>query len=87
MAVNCFVAPVATDGLRGVTEIDVSVAAVTVNEVDPDMLPDVAVIVVEPAATGVATPLEPAALLIAATPVLEELQVTVVVRFWVEPSE
>ncbi len=87
MAENCFVAPVAIDGLRGVSEIDVSVAAVTVSVVDPDMLPDPAVIVVEPAATGVATPLEPAALLIVATPVLDELQVTDVVRFRVEPSE
>ncbi len=87
MAANCFVAPVAIDGLSGVTEIDVSVAAVTVSVVDPDTLPDAAVIVVEPAATGVAIPLEPAALLIVATAVLDELQVIVVVRFWVEPSE
>jgi hypothetical protein len=75
------------DGLTGVTEIDVSVAGVTVSEVDPDTLPDVAVIVVEPAATEVASPLEPAALLIVAMPVLDELQVTVVVRFCVVLSE
>jgi hypothetical protein len=64
-----------------------SVAAVTVRLVDPDTLPDVAVIVVEPDATDVADPLEPAALLIVATPVLDELQVTDTVRFWVELSE
>jgi hypothetical protein len=45
------------------------------------MLPDVAVMVLVPAATDVARPFEPVALLIDATPVLDELQVTVVVRF------
>ena len=67
--------------------MDTSVAGVTVSVVDPDTLPDAAVIVVEPAATGVANPLEPAALLIVATPVLDELQATAVVRFCVELSE
>jgi hypothetical protein len=38
------------------------------------------VIVVEPAATEVAKPLKPAALLTAATPMDEELQVTEAVR-------
>jgi hypothetical protein len=45
------------------------------------MAPDVALIVVEPAAMDVASPWEPAALLIVAIPVLEEFQVTSVVRF------
>jgi hypothetical protein len=71
----------------GVTAIDVSVAAVTVRSADPDMPPDVAVIIVVPAATEVARPLEPDALLIVATPALDELQTTVVVRFWVVLSE
>jgi hypothetical protein len=74
-------------GLAGVTAMETSVAAVTVRAVEPAMLPDAAVTVVEPAATGVARPLEPAALLIAATPVLEELHVTDAVRFCVVPSE
>jgi hypothetical protein len=52
-----------------------------------ETLPDVAVIVVVPAAAAVASPFEPAALLIVATLVLEEFQVTALVRFWVEPSE
>ncbi len=69
------------------TAIDTSVAGVTVSVVDPDMLPDVAVTVVEPAATDVARPFEPVALLIVATPALDELQVTAVVRFCVVPSE
>ena len=74
-------------GLVGVTNMDTSVAWVTVNVVDPDMLPDVAVIVVEPAATDVAKPLEPAALLILAKPVVDEFQVTAVVRSCVVPLE
>ena len=60
---------------------------VTVSAAVPEMLPDVAVIVVEPAATDVAKPLETAALLIAAIPAVDEFQVTVVVRFCVVPSE
>ncbi len=74
-------------GLAGVTAIETSDAAVTVSVVEPEMPPDTAVIVVEPVATEVARPLEPAALLIVATPVLEELQVADAVRFCVVPSE
>jgi hypothetical protein len=74
-------------GLVGVIAIDTSVAGVTVRVVDPDMLPDFAVIVVDPVATGVADPLEPAALLIVATAISDELQVTAVVRFCVVLSE
>ena len=87
VAVNCFDVPSAMLGLVGVTDIDTSVAEVTASEVDPDILPDVAVIVVEPAATDVALPLEPAALLMAATVVDDDFQVTDVVRFCVELSE
>jgi hypothetical protein len=87
VAVNCWVVPLAVLGLVGVIARDTSVACVTVRVVDPDMLPDAAVIVVEPAATEAANPLEPAALLIVAMPVLDELQATVVVRFCVELSE
>jgi hypothetical protein len=71
----------------GVTAMDTSVAGVTVRVADPDMLPDVAVIVVEPAATDVAKPLEPAALLMAATPAADEFQVTDAVRSCVVLSE
>ena len=53
----------------------------------PETLPEVAVIVVVPAASAVASPLEPAALLIVAIPALVELQVTAVVMFCVVPSE
>ena len=74
-------------GLAGVTAMDTSVAVVTVSVVDPDIPPDVAVTVVEPAAAEVANPLEPAALLIVAAPVFDELQVAAVVRSCVVPSE
>jgi hypothetical protein len=74
-------------GLIGVTAIDTSVAEVTVSVVDPDILPDVAVIVVEPAATDVAKPLEPAVLLIAATAAADELQLTAAVKSCVVLSE
>ncbi len=84
---NCLVVPSAMLGLAGVTAIETSDAAVTVSVVEPEMPPDTAVIVVEPVATEVARPLEPAALLIVATPVLEELQVADAVRFCVVPSE
>jgi hypothetical protein len=87
VAVNCCVAPVVRAEVRGATAIETNVAGETVRVVDPDRVPDVAVIVVEPAATGVASPFEPAALLMVATDDDDELQVTVVVRFCVEPSE
>ena len=54
--------------------------------VEPDTLANAAVIVVEPRLTALLSPLEPALLLTDATPVAEELQVTEVVRSWVELS-
>ena len=74
-------------GLVGVTAIDDSVAAVTVRVVVPETVPRVAVIVVEPTATDVASPLEPAALLIVATDPAEELHVTTNVISCVVASE
>ena len=83
VATNCFVVPSAMLGFVGVIERDESVAGFTVRVVDPDMVPDVTVIVVVPAVTDVAKP--PA--LIVATPVLEEAQVDVNVRSCVVLSE
>jgi hypothetical protein len=60
---------------------------IAVNVVLPDLSPAVAVMVVVPLATDVASPLDPAALLIVATLVLEELQFTKAVRICVELSE
>ena len=51
----------------------------TVRVVDPEMLPDAAVIMVDPPATAVANPLEPASLEMVATEVIDEPQVTDVV--------
>ncbi len=74
-------------GFVGVISMETSVAGVTVKRVVADMPPDAAVIVVEPAVTEVASPLEPAALLMDAKDADAELQVTVAVRFCVDPSE
>jgi len=59
-------------GLAGVTEMDTSVAAVTVRLVVPEMLPEVAVRVVVPAARADTLPVA----LIDATVGAEELHVT-----------
>ncbi len=59
--------------VEGVTVIDSSSAGVMVSIVVPDMLPDVAVIVVEPTSTDVARPW---VLVIVETRVSEELQTT-----------
>ena len=58
----------------------------TVNVVAPEMAPDVAMIVVLPGEAAMAFPLEPVVLLIVATDVSDELQVTDVVRSRVELS-
>jgi len=82
VAVNCCVAPMLIDGFAGVTEIDVSVGF-TVSCVEPETELSAACICVVPAATPVAKP----PVLIVATLVLDELHVTVVVRFCVVPFE
>src|SRR6266700_3997680 len=86
VAVNCRVVPFAMLGFVGVTAIEVRVAAVTVSVVLPETPPKVAVIVVIPAATDVAKPCEPPALLIVAIVLLDELQATWVVRSCVVKS-
>ena len=87
IAVNCFVAPFPMVELPGVTAMDTSVAGVTISVVDPETLPIAAVIVVEPAAIDVAKPLEPATLLMAATPAVDDVQATAAVRSCVVVSE
>ena len=62
-------------------------AAVTVSEVKPETLPEVAIMLVEPTATPVANPLEPAALLIVAMELTDELQRTEVVISCIVLSE
>jgi hypothetical protein len=87
VAMNCCVARLEIVGLIGVTAMDTSVAEVTIKEVVAEILPDAAVIVVCPVATEVANPLEPAALLMVATAVSDEPQVTDAVKSCVVPSE
>ena len=74
-------------GLGGITAMDTSVAAVTVKLVEPVTAPSVAVILVKPGLAALASPLEPAALLMVAIAGADDVQVTVVVRFCVVLSE
>jgi hypothetical protein len=82
VAVSAWVVPFAMDGNVGLTEIETSTAGPIVRFVEPTMLPSVALIVVVPWATPVATP--PDVIVPAA---VDEAHVTLVVRFCVEPSE
>jgi len=80
--VNGRVRPRATLGLVGVTAIESSAAAVTVNVVDPLIGPSAAVIVVVPTSIAVASP----ALLTVATAVVSDDHVTCAVRSCVVAS-
>ena len=86
MAWSCFFVPRAMTELVGVTEMDTSIAAVTVRVVEPETLPLVAVMATVPTATLVARPSLPAALDTAATEIFVEVQVAAVVKSWVELS-
>jgi hypothetical protein len=77
VAVNCCVSPAATEAALGLTAIEISTGAVTVNPAVPLIVPAVAVTVVAPCVTPVATPL----LLTIATPVVDEVHCTVPLRF------
>ena len=66
-------------GLAGVTAMEINIAGVTVTVVEPEIRPDVAVIMAEPSPTAAASPLLPAILLMIAMLVFEELHVTDVV--------
>jgi hypothetical protein len=81
-AVNCCVVPRATEGVAGITAIEISWAGTTVNVLVSENAPAVAVIVVAPAATVVASP-EP---LMVAAEVDEEVQVTPLDKSWLLPS-
>ncbi len=73
--------PAGTEGAPGVTAIDTNAGAVTVRVVEPLMVPEVAVMVVEPCARLLARP----ALFTVAVDVDEDVQVATVVRFCVLP--
>jgi hypothetical protein len=81
MAANCWLLPAAMEAVVGVTEIEVSTAGVTVNDADPLMAPEVAVIAVDPWAMAVAVP--PGLTVAAET--TDEAQVTLPLRFWLLP--
>ena len=69
--------PSAMLGIGGVTAMETSLAADTVNLTGAEVIPPMAaVMALVPAATEVARPLEPVALLIVATDVVAEFQVT-----------
>lgn len=87
MTENCCTVPRTMVELLGFTKMDTSTTEVTVIVVEPDTPPDVAIIVVVPVETEVASPLEPAALLMLATVVDDELQTADVVIFCVVLSE
>jgi len=74
-------------GVVGVTAMEARAAEVTVMVTVGDVNEfSVAVIFVVPALCDAAEPLSPDALLMLATAALEDVQVTSVVRFWVEFS-
>ena len=74
-------------GLVGVTSIETSFAGSTVRSVLPEMPPTVAVIVVSPAPTEVASPTVSGALLTVATAAFDEVQVAAALRSSVVLSE
>jgi len=82
VAVNCWFVPDTIEGFAGVTAIETGVAVETVRVVDPLTVPEPAPIVLVPTLFPVARP----PLEMVATPGDEELQVTVLVKFWVLPS-
>ena len=82
-AINCWATPTGVLGLAGIKAMEDRVAEVTVRAVLPEILPEVAVMVAVPAETHVARPL----LLIVATDVFDEVQVTCMLTSWLVPSE
>jgi len=82
VAANCSVVPRGMVGIEGVMAMETKAAGVTVKMAQPSMLAAVALIVVWPRATLVASPLA----LVVATEGADELQVADVVRSSVLPS-
>ena len=77
VAVSCCVVPRAMLGIGGVTAMETSLAADTVKVIGAEVIPPVAaVMALVPGATEVASPLEPVTLLIVATEIVADAQVT-----------
>ena len=86
VAVNCCRTPSGIEEFAGVTAIDTRVALVTVSVAIPEIEPNVAVIVVGPAAKPNAVPFVGTVSLIEAWVGTDEVQVTLLVMFCVLPS-
>jgi hypothetical protein len=86
VAVNYWVVPSAIEEFSGDNAMEDSATALTVSVVEPVIDPSVAVMVVCPVRTLVASPFVPAALLIVATAGVVDVQVTAPVMFCVLPS-
>ena len=82
-ATKVCVPPIATVAVKGVTAIELKVAAVTVKVAEPDLAPRVAVIVAVPTDRPVATPGDT----IVATAMVPELHVTRLLILTLVPSE
>ena len=86
IAVNCCASPIGISGFDVVTSMEVTVAEVTVRVVDPVIDPEVAVMEVVPAVSAFAKHCVGLELLIVATAVFEDAQVTLPVMFCLLPS-
>src|SRR4051812_37541608 len=84
VAVYCCVVPRAIDAPAGFSAIEIN-DGVTVRLVEPEIDPELPLIVVVPAAMLLASPFEPVVLLMVAALVLLELQVTDCVKSYVYP--
>jgi hypothetical protein len=76
VAVNCWVVPTGMEALAGVTEIETNAAVATFRVVFLEIDPKAAEIVAVPVPALVASPFDPAPLLMIATPAGEEFHVT-----------
>ena len=83
VATNVFVRPFGVEAVFGVTAMELKVAADTVKVAEPDLPPEVAVIVAVPADTPVATPGDTTV----ATALVPELHVAILLMSRVVPSE
>ena len=83
VALNCWVTPMGRIGLVGVADMEDRVAEVTARAVFPEIPPEVAVMVLGPAAMAVARP----PLVTLATDEFDEAHETCVVISWLVPSE
>jgi hypothetical protein len=82
VATKVFVRPIGVEAVAGVTAIELNVAAVTVKVAEPDLPPDVAVIVATPTDTPVAMPGDTTV----ATGRLLEVHAAILLRSTVVPS-